>query len=66
MSSSEYRHYTRDEFLAGFYPDPAGKAAIAAGMKPLRAGQPTQNCCGPTVMFLLGGMIRSTSTHPAS
>ena len=34
MSSSEFRHYTRDEFLAEFYPDPAGKAAIAAGMEP--------------------------------
>jgi hypothetical protein len=36
MSSSEYHHYTRDEFLAEFYPDPADKAAIAAGMKQLR------------------------------
>jgi len=39
MSSSEFHHYTRDEFLAEFYPDPAGKAAIAAGMKQLRAEQ---------------------------
>lgn len=37
MSSSEFHHYTRDEFLAEFYPDPADKAAIAAGMKQLRA-----------------------------
>src|ERR1700761_387534 len=27
MSSSEFHHYTRDEFLAEFYPDPADKAA---------------------------------------
>jgi transcriptional regulator with XRE-family HTH domain len=39
MSSSEFHHYTRDEFLAEFYPDPADKAAIAAGMKQLRAEQ---------------------------
>ena len=39
MSSSEFRHYTRDEFLAEFYPDPADKAAIAAGMEQLRAEQ---------------------------
>ena len=37
--SSELHHYTRDEFLAEFYPDPADKAAIAAGMKQLRAEQ---------------------------
>jgi hypothetical protein len=29
MSSSEFHHYTRDEFLAEFYPDPADQAAIA-------------------------------------
>ena len=39
MSSSEFHHYTRDEFLAEFYPDPADKAAIAAGMEQLRAEQ---------------------------
>ena len=39
MSSSEFRHYTRDEFLAEFYPDPADKAAITAGMEQLRAEQ---------------------------
>jgi hypothetical protein len=39
MSSSEFHHYTRDEFLAEFYPDLADKAAIAAGMEQLRAGQ---------------------------
>jgi hypothetical protein len=39
MSSSEFHRYTRDEFLAEFYPDPADKAAIAAGMKQLRAEQ---------------------------
>src|SRR5262249_61080253 len=39
MSSSEFRQYTRDEFLAEFYPDPADKAAIADGMKQLRAEQ---------------------------
>lgn len=39
MTSSEFRHYTRDEFLAEFYPDPADKAAIAAGMEQLRAEQ---------------------------
>jgi len=39
MSSSEFHHYNRDEFLAEFYPDPADKAAIAAGMEQLRAGQ---------------------------
>src|ERR1700751_4105650 len=32
MSSSEFHHYNRDEFLAEFYPDPADKAAIAARM----------------------------------
>ena len=39
MSSSEFHHYTRDEFLAEFYPDPADKAAIAAGMEQRRAEQ---------------------------
>jgi hypothetical protein len=37
MSGSEFHHYTRDEFLAEFYPDPDDKAAIAAGMEQLRA-----------------------------
>jgi DNA-binding XRE family transcriptional regulator len=37
--SSELHRYTRDEFLAEFYPDPADKAAIAAGMEQLRAEQ---------------------------
>jgi DNA-binding XRE family transcriptional regulator len=37
--STEFHHYTRDEFLAEFYPDPADKAAIAAGMEQLRAEQ---------------------------
>ena len=39
MSGSEFHHYTRDEFLAEFYPDPADKAAIVAGMEQLRAEQ---------------------------
>src|ERR1700756_359144 len=39
MSSSEFHHYTQDEFLAEFYPDPADNAAIAAGMEQLRAEQ---------------------------
>jgi DNA-binding XRE family transcriptional regulator len=39
MSSSECHHYTRDEFLSEFYPEPAGKAAIATGMDQLRAEQ---------------------------
>ncbi len=39
MSSSDFHHYTRDEFLAEFYPDTADKAAIAAGMEQLRAEQ---------------------------
>jgi hypothetical protein len=39
MSSSEFHHYTRDEFLTEFYPDPDDKAAIAAGMEQLRAEQ---------------------------
>ena len=39
MSSREFHHYTRDEFLAEFYPDPADKAAIATGMEQLRAEQ---------------------------
>jgi hypothetical protein len=39
MSSSEFQHYNRDEFLAEFYPDPGDKAAIAAGMEQLRAEQ---------------------------
>jgi len=39
MSSSEFHHYNRDEFLAEFYPDPADKAAIAAGTEQLRAEQ---------------------------
>ena len=39
ISGSEFHHYTRDEFLAEFYPDPADKAAIAAGMEQLRAEQ---------------------------
>ena len=39
MSSSEFQHYTRDEYLAEFYPDPADKAAIAAGTEQPRAEQ---------------------------
>jgi DNA-binding XRE family transcriptional regulator len=37
--STEFHHHSRDEFLAEFYPDPADKAAIAAGMEQLRAEQ---------------------------
>ena len=37
--SSEFHHYTREEFLAEFYPEPADKAAIASGMEQLRAEQ---------------------------
>jgi len=37
--STQFHHYTPDEFLAEFYPDPADKAAIAAGMDQLRAEQ---------------------------
>jgi DNA-binding XRE family transcriptional regulator len=36
---SEFHHYTRDEFLGEFFPDPADKAAITAGMDQLRAEQ---------------------------
>jgi DNA-binding XRE family transcriptional regulator len=39
MSGSEFHHYTRDEFLAEFYPDPADKAAVTSGMEQLRAEQ---------------------------
>ncbi len=39
MSNSEFRHYTREEFLGEFFPDAEDKAAIAAGMEQLRAEQ---------------------------
>jgi len=32
-------HYTWDQFLAEFYPDPADKATIAVGVEQLRAEQ---------------------------
>jgi DNA-binding XRE family transcriptional regulator len=37
--STEFHHYNRDEFAAEFYPDPADKEQIAAGMEQLRAEQ---------------------------
>jgi DNA-binding XRE family transcriptional regulator len=37
--SSEFHHYTREEFLGEFFTDPEDKAAIAAGMEQLRAEQ---------------------------
>jgi DNA-binding XRE family transcriptional regulator len=37
--SSEFHHYTREEFLGEFFPGPADKADIAAGMEQLRAEQ---------------------------
>ncbi len=37
--SSEFRHYTREEFLGEFFPDPGDKAAIAVDMEQLRAEQ---------------------------
>ncbi len=37
--SSEFHHYTREEFLSEFFPDAGDKAAIAAGMEQLRAEQ---------------------------
>jgi DNA-binding XRE family transcriptional regulator len=37
--STEFHHYSRDEFLAEFYPDPADQAEIAAGLEQLRAEQ---------------------------
>ncbi len=39
MSNSEFRQYTREEFLGEFFPDAEDKAAIAAGMEQLRAEQ---------------------------
>jgi DNA-binding XRE family transcriptional regulator len=39
VSGTEFHHYNRDEFLAEFFPDPAGKAEIAVGMERLRAEQ---------------------------
>jgi DNA-binding XRE family transcriptional regulator len=37
--SSEFHKYNREEFLSEFFPDPADKAEIAAGMEQLRAEQ---------------------------
>ena len=37
--SSEFHHYTRDEFLSEFFPGPDDKAAITAGMEQFRAEQ---------------------------
>jgi DNA-binding XRE family transcriptional regulator len=37
--SSEFHHYTREEFLGEFFPGSADKAEIAAGMEQLRAEQ---------------------------
>jgi hypothetical protein len=56
-SSSEFRHYTRDEFLAEFYPDPADKAAIAAGMKQLRAEQRAFRLTLAAYVEALGGRL---------
>ena len=39
MSDTEFHHYNRDEFLAEFYPVPADKKAVAAGMEQLLAEQ---------------------------
>ena len=36
MSSSEFHHYTRDEFLAEFYPDPAGMEQLRAEQRAFR------------------------------
>jgi len=37
--SSEFHHYTREEFLGEFFPGTEDKAAIAEGMEQLRAEQ---------------------------
>jgi DNA-binding XRE family transcriptional regulator len=37
--STEFHHCTPQEFLGEFFPDPADKAAIRAGMEQLRAEQ---------------------------
>jgi len=70
MSSSEFRHYTRDEFLAEFYPDPADKAAIAAGMEQVHAEQgafaPSAALSGiPRHWLTIGGPdhVRSAKTR---
>ncbi|MHB1594959.1 MAG: helix-turn-helix domain-containing protein [Streptosporangiaceae bacterium] len=39
MTSPEFHHYTRDEFLDEFFPDAKDKAAITVGMEQLRAEQ---------------------------
>ena len=39
MSGDEFRTYNREEFLGEFFPDPADRAEIAAGMDQLRAEQ---------------------------
>lgn len=37
--STEFHHYTPEEFLGEFFPDSADKTAITAGMEQLRAEQ---------------------------
>lgn len=37
--STEFHHYTPEEFLGEFFPDPADKTAVTAGMEQLRAEQ---------------------------
>ena len=37
--SSDFHHYTREEFLGEFFPDAQDKAAVAAGIEQLRAEQ---------------------------
>ena len=39
MSSQEFHHYTREEFLDEFFPDAQDQAAITTGMDQLRAEQ---------------------------
>jgi DNA-binding XRE family transcriptional regulator len=39
VTSQEFHHYTREEFLDEFFPDTQDRAAITAGMAQLRAEQ---------------------------
>ena len=69
MNSSEFHHYTRDEFLAEFYPDPADKAAIAAGIKRLRAEQRAFRLAEMRRRFPCGvaaRALRAPMTRPAA
>ena len=72
VAGDKFHHYTRDEFLTEFYPDPADKAAIAAGWsicaprrtpRPSTSMEPASSRSGQRSMIVTPGSSQRAKRH---